>query len=105
MTVTLTGAGCGAPETMTAEVQQALEQADLIVGARRLLEALPPQYTSRRRAATKPAEILALLEEERARCPCVVYSGDSGFYSGTRHLLPLLKARGVDAREIGRAHV
>ena len=25
MTVTLTGTGCGAPETMTAEVQQALE--------------------------------------------------------------------------------
>ena len=38
MKVTLAGTGCGDPGTMTEEVRKALENADMIIGAPRLLE-------------------------------------------------------------------
>lgn len=97
MNVTLLGMGCGTAETMTAEARRALAAADLIVGASRLLAALPGGCTSNRAAATKPQEILNLLQQAACTAPCVVYSGDSGFYSGARNLLPLLAEAGIKA--------
>ena len=43
MSVTLVGTGGGDTGTMTLEVRQALQEADLIIGARRLLEGLPEE--------------------------------------------------------------
>ena len=48
--ITLIGMGAGLPGSLTAEGLAALQQADLIVGARRLLEHLPDGCTSRRRS-------------------------------------------------------
>ena len=41
MNVTLIGMGSGQPESLTLQSLAALRQADLILGARRLLAALP----------------------------------------------------------------
>lgn len=41
MRVTLAGLGCGAMATVTAEVGEALAQADYLIGAARLLRRLP----------------------------------------------------------------
>ena len=38
MKVTLVGTGCGDPDTMTEEVKRTLENADVVIGAPRLLE-------------------------------------------------------------------
>ena len=43
--VTLIGMGAGLPGSLTAEGLAALQQADLILGARRLLEHLPDGCT------------------------------------------------------------
>lgn len=100
MTVTLLGAGCGTAATLTAEGLEALKQADVLIGAKRLLADLPAgciRAGAKKLAATKPQAILELLLNSGAQNPCVVYSGDSGFYSGARSLLPRLAERGIPA--------
>lgn len=90
MQVNLIALGGGTAETITAECLSALEQADLIIGAKRLLEHLPKGCTENRKAAVKAEEILKVLQESSAGHACVVFSGDTGFYSGAKKLLPLL---------------
>lgn len=91
MNVTLLGMGSGSAAHLTKEAETALADAGCIVGAKRLLAQLPESCTERRFAATKPRDILAILEQHRDRDCVVAYSGDSGFYSGCRSLLPLLE--------------
>lgn len=98
MLVTLAGLGCGTAATLTAEGREAVLQADCLIGAGRLLASLPEGCTDLRYAATRPREIVELLANCGASWPCVVYSGDTGFYSGARGLLSLLADRGIQAR-------
>lgn len=98
MRVTLAGLGCGTMATITAEVGEALAQADYLIGAARLLEQLPQGLTPRRTCAVHPREIAELLSDSSCENICVLYSGDTGFYSGARGLLPLLEERGVEPR-------
>ena len=98
MTVTMIGLGGGNLSTLTQEGREALLSADLLIGAPRLLETLPQGCTENRTAATRPQEILDCLLASGAKAPCVVYSGDTGFYSGTRGLLALLRERKLKAR-------
>ena len=97
MQVTLAALGGGTPETMTAGCTAALEQAGCVIGARRLLEQLPRGCTENRIAAIKPEAILDEILRQNTDC-AVVYSGDTGFYSGARGLLPLLEKAGIPAR-------
>ena len=84
MKVTLIGTGCGpVPEF----------QADYVVGAARLLEGCP----GRKDAAAKAEDILKLLLTSGCESCAVLYSGDTGFYSGARTLFPLLVERGIEA--------
>ena len=98
MQVTLAGLGCGTGATITAEVQEALAQADFLTGAARLLDQLPEGPSSRRESAVNPREIIKLLLASGCQNACVLYSGDSGFYSGARSLLPLLAEEGIEVR-------
>lgn len=98
MRVTLVGLGCGTAATLTEEAGAALAQADFLVGAARLLSHLPDGVTQRRSGATRPGEILALLLASGCENACVLYSGDTGFYSGARSLLPLLEEREIESR-------
>ena len=96
MLVNLTALGGGSAATLTGEALAALRQAGRIIGAARLLENLPEGCTTDRVTAVRPADILAALDG--AQNPCVVYSGDTGFYSGARVLLPVLAERKMEAR-------
>lgn len=100
MQVILAAMGGGASGTMTAECAEALAEAECVIGARRLLAALPAGCTARRVEAARPQEVLqAVLEARGYASRCVVaYSGDTGFYSGACGLLPLLAENGVAAR-------
>lgn len=98
MLVTLAGLGCGTAATVTAEAREAIDRADCLIGAERLLASLPETCGKRRLAATRPQEILDFLRSNACERPCVVYSGDTGFYSGTRGLLPLLEVHGMAYR-------
>lgn len=89
--VTIVGIGPGSRDAMTAEVRRAIEEADCLLGAKRMLEAVthPGQTVFDAVAPGKIAEyIVAHREFHRF---AVAMSGDVGFFSGTKKLLPMLK--------------
>ena len=98
MNVTLIGMGSGQPENLTLQGLAALRQADLILGARRLLAVLPAGCTENRAAAYHPDEVAELLQTSGAENAVLVYSGDTGFYSGASSMMEKLEALGVRAR-------
>ena len=98
MNVTLIGMGSGRPENLTLQGLAALRQADLILGARRLLAVLPAGCTENRAAAYRPDEVAELLQTSGAENAVLVYSGDTGFYSGASAMMEKLEALGVRAR-------
>lgn len=98
MNVTLIGMGSGQPENLTLQGLAALRQADLILGARRLLAVLPAGCTENRAAAYRPDEVAELLQTSGAENTVLVYSGDTGFYSGASAMMEKLEALGVRAR-------
>ncbi|MBR3560869.1 MAG: precorrin-6y C5,15-methyltransferase (decarboxylating) subunit CbiE [Oscillospiraceae bacterium] len=85
MQVTLLGMGGGTPQSVTAEAWDAIRDAELVIGAARLLDALPPIKGQRRCAAVRAEEITALLAQKSRAC--VIFSGDTGFHSGAQQLL------------------
>lgn len=94
MRVLLTAMGGGGENSLTMECRRVLACADLIIGAERLLASLPEGLSATKRTAVKAEEILAVLEEG-GETACVLFSGDTGFYSGAKRLLPLLAERGI----------
>ena len=98
MNVTLIGMGSGQPENLTLQGLAVLRQADLILGARRLLAVLPAGCTESRAAAYRPDEVAELLQTSGAENAVLVYSGDTGFYSGASSMIEKLEALGVRAR-------
>ena len=87
--MTVAGIGPGSGETMTGEVCRAIEEADCVIGAERMLSvARPGQSTF---AAIKPEVIADYIRNHREfHNFVVVMSGDVGFFSGAKKLLPLL---------------
>lgn len=98
MQVSLIGLGGGTADTLSLEAKRALEQAELVLGAERLLESLPKTDKQMCIAAVRPEDILAQLSDKCYVNSCVVYSGDTGFYSGARGLIPLLEKTGIPYR-------
>lgn len=95
MKITLVGMGSGTPGGLTVRGLAALQGAGLIIGARRLLQNLPDGCTGNRTALYKTDEICALLQEAGCEQTAVVFSGDTGFYSGAGAL-----CRALDAADI-----
>ena len=89
--VRIVGIGPGSRKAMTHEVSEAIETAECLIGAKRMLEAVArqgqPTYD-----AIAPQDIADFIRTHREyRRFAVVMSGDTGFFSGTKKLLPLLK--------------
>ena len=96
--VTLIGMGSGSWEALSVQAQDAVRRAGLVFGAKRLLAGLPPECTARQFALYQPAEILETLAQAPGQDAAVLYSGDTGFYSGAAQLLPMLRAFGISCR-------
>ena len=96
--VTLIGMGSGKWEALSAQAQQAVRSAGLVFGAKRLLAGLPADCTARQFALYQPADILETLAQNPGQDAAVLYSGDTGFYSGASGLLTPLRALGIPAR-------
>ena len=96
MKITLVGMGSGLPGSLTAQGLQALQTAGLILGAKRLLQNLPDGCTPNRKPIYLPDEVLACLQAEPCQTAALVYSGDTGFYSGAAALVPKLRAQGTE---------
>ena len=96
--VTLIGMGSGKWEALSAQAQRAVRGAGLVFGAKRLLAGLPADCTARQFALYQPADILETLAQNPGQDAAVLYSGDTGFYSGASGLLTPLRALGIPAR-------
>ena len=87
--VTLLGIGMGSPKTLTLEGQEAVRNADLIVGAKRMVDAvrLSGQDVFYEYRSKEIAEYL-IAHPEYTKV-VVALSGDVGFYSGAKKLAEL----------------
>lgn len=74
--ITLIGMGSGTPESLTAQGLAALQNAGLILGAKRLLEQLPQGCTEHRKALYQPEDVLAALAADPEVDAALVYSGE-----------------------------
>ena len=93
--IDIVGIGMGARDTLTLEADGALDACDCMIGASRMLKAVrrggKPAY-----AEIAPAKIVSVIAgHPEHRRVAVVMSGDSGFFSGTKKLLPLLAGHRV----------
>lgn len=96
MEIILAGAGMGHESCLTKEVEEAINRADIILGAERLLENIycksekHPYYTAEQIIPylQNVQKKNLLMEYKRV---VVLFSGDSGFYSGCRSLYLELK--------------
>ena len=96
--VTLIGMGSGSWEALSVQAQDAVRRAGLVFGAKRLLAGLPADCAARQFALYQPADILETLAQAPGQDAAVLYSGDTGFYSGASGLLTPLRALGIPAR-------
>ncbi len=91
--VVILGMGPGAAALATVAAREELAGADVAIGSKRLLEALPSQGAPSDRRALVAADdivrtVLALPEQTRA---VLLMSGDTGLYSGARAVLDRLQ--------------
>lgn len=88
----LIGTGCGVG-SLTKEAADAINGAAALIGAERLLRMYPGDVN--KTAAVRKEDILnavkACITDDPSGSICILLSGDSGFYSGARSLLPLLE--------------
>ncbi len=93
--IDIIGIGMGDAGTLTLEADAALRACDCRIGAARMLEATA-RYGKASYAEIAPAKIAAAIAgHPEHRRVAVVMSGDSGFFSGTKKLLPLLEGHRV----------
>ena len=88
--ISLVGIGMGSRESLTKEAEQAIKEADLLIGARRMVEACRQknqdvyiEYNSEKIAAY-------IQEHPEYEKIAIVLSGDVGFHSGAKKLLEVL---------------
>ena len=93
--IDVVGIGMGAPDCLTGEADAALARCDCVIGARRMVEALT-RYGKPAYVAVAPEEVVDLLRAHpEHRRVAVAMSGDTGFFSGAKRLLPRLAAHHV----------
>lgn len=91
--ITLFGIGMGNIETMTVQGKNAIDSATHVFGAKRLLENMETQNKKYPYYLAK--EIIPVINNLSSQDKVVVlFSGDSGFYSGTKKMLIELKKAG-----------
>lgn len=88
--VTIVGIGPGARNAMTEQVLSAISDADCIIGAKRMLEAVVDGKATIYDAIAPSAISDYIHANLQYRKFVVAMSGDVGFFSGTKKLLPLL---------------
>lgn len=98
MEICLAGIGMGSREGLTGEVQHAIETTDILLGAERMIEGYSARIEKQPYYMTaqilpyleklQESEVLAQRETLRVT---VLFSGDTGFYSGCRKLYAALQ--------------
>lgn len=88
--ISLVGIGMGAEKTLTLEGKKTLNAAELLIGAKRMTEAVqkPGQMVLHEYRSEKIVEYIR--EHPKYRTVAIALSGDVGFYSGAKKLIDQL---------------
>lgn len=89
--VSVVGIGPGSPSAMTEEVRETLEKAECVIGAGRMVETAARRGQSVFHAIAPEVIAGYIASHSEYRSFAIVMSGDVGFFSGAKKLLPLLK--------------
>lgn len=96
--ISLVGIGMGNTGTVTEEAKKVIEEAELIIGAERMLEAAAKVRNSggyQSYCAYNPKEIAEYIKNHKEyEKIAIVLSGDVGFYSGAKKLMEQLSFHG-----------
>jgi len=84
--IIIAGCGPGHADYLTTAVHNAVNSAEVLVGARRLLELFPDSDALRLTVGADIAAVLAEMENHRDRRMVVLVSGDSGLFSLARRV-------------------
>lgn len=101
--ISLIGIGMGNPDTLTKSADKLINDADFIIGAERLIENCTPKVDKKPFYLAK--DIIPYLREvigfnyTQAKV-AILFSGDTGFYSGCGNLHEALKKEGYNDVEI-----
>lgn len=104
--VALVGIGMGNAETMTLQGYQRIKEAELLIGAKRMIASIPKELKQGKEIfiSYKTEEIFQCIKEhEKYSKIAVLFSGDVGFYSGAQKLWEQLEQRKMQeniAREV-----
>ncbi len=100
--IALVGIGMGNRETLTVEACQTIKEAQLLIGAVRMIEAIPEELKKDKEQfiSYQTQEIISYIQNHpRYEKIAVLFSGDVGFYSGANHLLKQLKEHSKEQME------
>lgn len=93
--IILAGVGMGNPNCLTKEVEKAIEEADILIGAGRMIAAYQPKIE--KKPYYTPEHIVPYLEglsnvtgSRKDRKIVILFSGDTGVYSGCQKLYEAL---------------
>ena len=88
--VIIAGMGPGSKSCITEEVKEAINNAEVLIGSKRLIEDYADKKTF---YAVTADNIMKIIEQEEAKEYIVLMSGDTGFYSGTKKLVNSLEGK------------
>lgn len=93
----LIGMGMGGRRQMTVEAVRRLQESDVILGAPRMLESIGDAVPEAAKVSCYLSQDVMqwLKQHTRYQTVCVVYSGDTGFYSGAKGLLEAIRLEGT----------
>ena len=88
--VIIAGVGPGSKSCLTGEVKEAINNAEVLIGSKRLIE----EYTDKKTFyAVTAKDIMDIIDNEYANNYVVLMSGDTGFYSGAKKLTEALAGK------------
>lgn len=97
LNITMAGVGMGSQASLTKEVEQAIKEADIILGAKRMIDIYEPRLE--KKPYYMAGDIIPYLKELQGndtfyedKNVVILFSGDSGFYSGCQSLYRSLRA-------------
>lgn len=100
--ISLIGIGMGDKETLTLEAQECIKQAQLLIGAKRMINSIPEVLRQRKEQfiSYQTKEIISYIQgHPQYGKIAVLFSGDIGFYSGAQALLEQIKSLEEQTRE------
>lgn len=110
--IILAGIGMGHADSMTAEVQAAVSCADILLGAERMLENVPRKTLAEKHSFYRAEQIIPYLrtvqenvQNQASKKVVILFSGDSGFYSGCQLLYTALMTEVQEKRLDASIHI